>query len=232
VKELAPDVWQLVGPFAAANVYLIGDVLVDAGAPWDASTILRALRGRKPSAHALTHAHLDHMGSSRRVCTELGLPFCVGEGDVALAEDPAVFTKQLVGVRTPVSDVLMRLASGGGHPVDRVLHEGDEIAGFEVLEVPGHTAGHLAFWRESDRVLIAGDVLWNLDFPGGWPGLIEPLFLVNADNDAVHRSARRIAELEPHLALFGHGPPLQDRSRLDRFVAQTAQAAASSRLRQ
>ena len=44
---------------------------------------------------------------------------------------------------------------GPGHPVDRKLNEGDEVAGFKVIDVPGHSAGHVAFWRESDGVLVA-----------------------------------------------------------------------------
>ena len=50
----------------------------------------------------------------------------------------------------------------------------DEVAGFAVLDVPGHSAGHVAFWRESDRVLILGDVLANMDQYTGIPGLHEP----------------------------------------------------------
>jgi hypothetical protein len=43
--------------------------------------------------------------------------------------------------------------------VSRTLREGDPVGGFEVLEVPGHSPGALAFWRERDRVLVCGDVL-------------------------------------------------------------------------
>ncbi len=43
--------------------------------------------------------------------------------------------------------------------VDRALAEGDEVAGFRVLDTPGHSPGHVAYWRESDGVLICGDVM-------------------------------------------------------------------------
>ena len=36
-----------------------------------------------------------------------------------------------------------RVFAGPGHPVDRTLHEGDEVGGFTVLEAPGHSAGHI-----------------------------------------------------------------------------------------
>jgi glyoxylase-like metal-dependent hydrolase (beta-lactamase superfamily II) len=53
------------------NLYLMGDVLIDAGAWWDGHRILRQLRGHAVSAVALTHAHPDHQGASHEVCTVL-----------------------------------------------------------------------------------------------------------------------------------------------------------------
>ena len=67
-----------------------------------------------------------------------------------------------------------RIFHGPGRKVDRAIKEGDEVAGFEVLDVPGHSEGHVAFWRQSDRVLILGDVLANMDQYTGIPGLHEP----------------------------------------------------------
>ena len=64
----------------------------------------------------------------------------------------------------------MRYLLGPGRNVDRVLHEGDEVAGFTVLEVRGHSPGHLAFWRERDGVLIVGDVINNMNILTGLPG--------------------------------------------------------------
>ena len=60
------------------------------------------------------------------------------------------------------------------HPVARALSEGDEVAGFTVLETPGHTPGHVSYWRERDRVLIVGDVLVNVNFNTSVTGLHEP----------------------------------------------------------
>ena len=47
-----------------------------------------------------------------------------------------------------------RFFAGPAHPVARKLREGDEVGGFAVLETPGHCAGHVAYWRASDRTLI------------------------------------------------------------------------------
>jgi len=43
-----------------------------------------------------------------------------------------------------------------------------------VLEVPGHSRGHVAYWRESDRALILGDVLNGMNLITGIRGLQEP----------------------------------------------------------
>ena len=75
MRRIADDVWQLpLLPQDGVNVYLVGDVLVDAGSVLDGGRILRALRGRTVAGHVLTHAHPDHQGSSHRVCDRLGIP--------------------------------------------------------------------------------------------------------------------------------------------------------------
>ena len=93
------------------------------------------------------------------------------------------------------------------------------MAGFTVLETPGHTPGHVSLWRERDRVLIAGDVLANMNLMTGVPGLHEPLAFATPDPARNRASARRLAELRPALACFGHGPPLRDPDKLAKFVA-------------
>jgi hydroxyacylglutathione hydrolase len=227
MNELAPGLWQLdATPHNLVNAYLVEDVLIDSGTRLDGSRILRQLGDRRLSGHALTHAHPDHLGSSHLVCERLGIPFWVGEADAAAAEDrDAMATALRPGVLAgsplplePVLRLIARAGAGPGHRVSRRLREGDEVAGFRVLEVPGHTAGHVAFWRESDRVLIAGDVLWNFQLALGKPGLTEPLPASNHDSVRNRESARRLASLEPKLICFGHGPPLRDGRRFVKFV--------------
>jgi hydroxyacylglutathione hydrolase len=227
VKELAPGLWQLDSrPRHLVNTYLIEDILIDSGTRLDGPSILRQLHNRTLAGHALTHAHPDHLGSSHTICERLGIPFWVGDADAVAAEDrDAMATALRPGVLAgsplplePVLRLIARAGAGPGHRVSRRLREGDEVAGFRVLEVPGHTAGHVAFWRESDRVLIAGDVLWNFQFALGKPGLTEPLPTSNLDSVRNRESARRLAALEPKLICFGHGPPLRDTRRFTKFV--------------
>jgi glyoxylase-like metal-dependent hydrolase (beta-lactamase superfamily II) len=197
MRQLAEDVWVLRGfPPDAINVYLVG---------------------RAVGAHALTHAHPDHQGASHEICETLGIPLWCGAGDVDAME-----TAGLIRARQPqhpLNTLFNRVWTGPPHPVARALREGDEVAGFTVLETPGHSAGHVAYWRERDRVLILGDVLTNMDTTTGVPGLHEPKPYFTPDPARNRESARRLAALEPALVCFGHGRPLRDAAKLAAFVA-------------
>jgi glyoxylase-like metal-dependent hydrolase (beta-lactamase superfamily II) len=218
MKELAPGVWQLSGfPPNSINVYVLDGVLVDAATRHAGRRILRQLKGHEIAAHALTHAHPDHQGASHRVCTELEIPYWVGEQDVAAAEKP-----ELIGDRQPdhpIAQFFHKTCTGPGHAVDRPLKEGDRVGSFTVLDVPGHSAGHVAFWRESDRVLVAGDVLNAANPFTGIPGLRLPYDFFTPDPETNRRSAKRLGELEPELVLLGHGPPVRDGAKFSRFCA-------------
>ena len=76
----------------------------------------------------------------------------------------------------------------------------------------------MVFWRESDRVLIIGDVLANMDQYTGIPGLHEPKPALTPDPARNRESARKLAALEPELVCFGHGAPLRDPRKLKEFV--------------
>jgi glyoxylase-like metal-dependent hydrolase (beta-lactamase superfamily II) len=216
VKQLADGLYQLSGfPPNGINVYLMDDVLVDAATRHASRRILRQVRGHAVTAHALTHAHPDHQGASKAICDALDVPLWVGEADV-----PAMETGD-IGSEQPdhwLNNVIDRVWSGPPRKVDRVLHEGDEVAGFQVLEVPGHSAGHVAYWRESDRALVLGDVLNGMNLLTGIPGLHEPPRIFTPDPARNRESARKLAALEPALVCFGHGPPLRNTKKFVDFV--------------
>jgi glyoxylase-like metal-dependent hydrolase (beta-lactamase superfamily II) len=215
VKRLADGLYLLRGfPPAAINVYLMGDVIVDAATRHAGRRILRQVRGQRVTAHALTHAHPDHQGASKEICEKLGIPLWCGRGD-ADAMEGGYFEQ----ARHRINRIIEWAWAGPGHPVARRLDEGDEIAGFRVLHVPGHSRGHVAYWRESDRVLVLGDVLNNMDVATGIRGLREPKRVFTPDPARNRESARRLAALEPGLVCFGHGPPLRDTRKFVDFVA-------------
>lgn len=185
---------------------------MDAGTNRARKRILSQLEGRRVSAHALTHAHPDHYGSSHAVCEALGIPLWCGERDAHVAQGarPALGQGRLgrLGSKLPLPDP---------HAVERKLKDGDQVAGFTVVETPGHSPGHVSFWRDSDRTLICGDVFFNINMVGK-PSLREPPKAFTNDVDLNRESARRVARLQPALVLFGHGPPLRDTERLVRFA--------------
>jgi glyoxylase-like metal-dependent hydrolase (beta-lactamase superfamily II) len=88
-----------------------------------------------------------------------------------------------------------------------------------VIEVPGHSAGHVAYFREADRVLILGDVLNGQSLVTGIPGLHEPPKIFTPDPAQNRESARKLAALEPKVIAFGHGPVLTDGGKFRDFVA-------------
>ena len=188
-------------------------MLIDAGTQFDRRRILRQLEGRTVSAHALTHAHPDHFGSSHAVCEALGIPLWCGERDAHVVQgarpEPA---------EGRVARLLVRMPLPEPHAVERRLGEGDEVAGFSVLDTPGHSPGHVSYWRESDRTLLCGDVYFNLNMLTLRPGLHEPPRLLTHEPERNRESIRRLAALRPALVLFGHGPPLRDPDRLARFA--------------
>jgi hydroxyacylglutathione hydrolase len=147
------------------------------------------------------------------VCEALSVPLWCGEKDAAVAEG-----ERPAPAEGRVAKLLNRLPLPQPHPVERRLKEGDDVAGFTVLDVPGHSPGHVAYWRESDGTLICGDVFFNLSLPTLRPGLREPYAVLTPDPPRNRQSARRLAELRPSLVLFGHGPPLRDGDRFVRFA--------------
>lgn len=100
---------------------------------------------------------------------------------------------------------------GPQHDFQINLSAGDE---------PGHSPGHVSYWRESDRVLVSGDVIWGTNpFINAGPPR-EPFPFLSPDPQRNRESARRLAALEPALVCFGHGAPLRDTARFAEVVSK------------
>jgi glyoxylase-like metal-dependent hydrolase (beta-lactamase superfamily II) len=219
MEEVSPGLWRVpLAPLDSMNAYLLGDVLVDSGPRFSAGRLLAALEGHAVEAHAVTHGHFDHVGASHAVCEHFRVPLWCGEGD-----REAIESGDLSGIlprpRSWVARVGKTLA-GPSHAVVRTLEEGDEVGGFTVVECPGHTPGHVAFWRESDRVLVLGDVAFNRNPVTFRKGLTEPFRAATTDPGLNRDSARRLAALDPAIVCFGHGPPLRDPRQFQDFVSR------------
>src|SRR5205823_1713983 len=88
------------------------------------------------------------------------------------------------------------------------------MPGWRWIAVPGHTPGQVAFWRRSDRALIAADAFVTTAQESAYavavqePEVHGPPMYYTQDWGASHESVRRLAALEPDVAITGHGRPM------------------------
>lgn len=219
IEEIAPDFVRI--SFLGAdviNAYLLEDVLVDSGTRFHRKKLFSALKGRPLRAHVLTHGHFDHQGCSFAVCERFGIPLMCGEGDRRAIESGDM--KSIAPSSLQRLEWLDRWLAGPPHSVSRILHEGDIVGGFRVIETPGHTPGHLAFWRERDRILLLGDMLFHRNPVTLLAGLIEPMSWVTKDVARNRTSIRRVIDLDPSVVCFGHGKELRDMLQFKQFVSR------------
>jgi glyoxylase-like metal-dependent hydrolase (beta-lactamase superfamily II) len=105
---------------------------------------------------------------------------------------------------------LLPVWDGGAVTVAGTVGEGDEIAGFRVVDLPGHAPGLFGLFRESDRVALVSDCVYTLDPQTGIKGparVPHPAF--NIDTDQARASIRKLAALNPSVAWAGHADPVQ-----------------------
>jgi len=223
MREIAPDVYHVpLTPRNAVNAYVVGNVLVDTGLSTSAGALKRIVREHDLQAIALTHAHGDHVGSAKKLKDEFGLPVWVGTNDKAATEQGKAVKKDPFNTRG-ISTVAGLLGDFAAVKVDRTLNEGDEIAaGFTVLDTPGHSSGHVSFWRAEDKTLICGDVFFNMHLLTTIPGLRQPPGPFTFNPRENRDSERKLAELRPRTVGFGHGPVIDDNAaeKLRDFVAK------------
>jgi glyoxylase-like metal-dependent hydrolase (beta-lactamase superfamily II) len=237
-REIAPGVFCL-GPWGHTQtaVYFVRSgpswVLVDAGWANDGPRIERAAgtvfgAGSRPAAILLTHCHPDHDGSALALARSWGCPVYLhpAELPIAVGEFAA-----MVATAGPLDRwvilPLMRamggrrreavLARGSLRPVARTFEPGAGVPGlpgWQCIPTPGHTPGHVSYFRPQDRVLIAGDALVTVRINSltgllrPRPGLSGPPWYTTWDRRAARQSIRRLARLNPAVLAGGHGTPL------------------------
>jgi glyoxylase-like metal-dependent hydrolase (beta-lactamase superfamily II) len=233
-EEIADGVWVMRGgfPHRTMNVYFIeepggGVTLFDAGIKTMARHVLsvgRTMGGI--NRVVLGHAHVDHRGTAPAIdapiwCHPDEVEYAEGDGHpyADLSRLPA-WTK--AGPVRAAYPFLFRIWDGGPVKVDRTIAEGESVAGFEVLHVPGHAPGMIALWRERDRLVLASDTYYSLDTTTGDFGPPRlPLDLFNLDTAEARASLRKVAALEPRKSWSGHADPVTHEVR-----AQLEEAAA------
>jgi glyoxylase-like metal-dependent hydrolase (beta-lactamase superfamily II) len=215
MKQVADGVWRLSErPAPLINVYVVEDVLIDAGRRTDRRRIFKQLEGHELSLVALTHVHPDHQGVAKEICEARGIPLACHVDDVEAMEG----RRPVSAGADLVSRLIVRFWEGPPHRVERPLREGDEVAGFRVVHAPGHSPGEVIFFRDSDRVAICGDVVRNLSYATMRSVIKEPPDAFNDDTAENRRSIRILAELNPTVILPGHGAAVTDIAKFERFV--------------
>ncbi|MDB5192601.1 MAG: beta-lactamase domain protein [Segetibacter sp.] len=227
---VAPGVWGMKD--VMVNFYMIQNLknedwfLVDAGLKWSARKIKKMaayLFGNnvKPRAIILTHGHFDHVGSLYVLAEEWDVPIYAHTLEVPYLTDQSSYPPpdptvgggllsalSFIFPKTPI-DVWRHL---------NVLPADGTIPGLEdwkYVHTPGHAPGHISLFRESDKVLIAGDAFVTTKQESFISVLLQskvvsgPPKYFTYDWQAAEQSVRLLASLAPITAGTGHGFPMR-----------------------
>jgi glyoxylase-like metal-dependent hydrolase (beta-lactamase superfamily II) len=200
-------------------------VLIDAGLYGTRPLIRNAAadrfgQGARPSAIVLTHGHFDHVGVLQDLAEEWDVPVYAHP-----LEAPYLDGRQSYPPPDPTVGGLMAASSPlyPRSPVNvgarlQLLPESGEVPplpGWQWIHTPGHAPGHVSLWRERDRALIVGDAFVTTAQESVYAALTQeaemhgPPQYFTPDWIAARESVRRLAALEPELAITGHGRPVK-----------------------
>ncbi|WP_409175559.1 MBL fold metallo-hydrolase [Brevibacillus fortis] len=225
------------------NIALVGDseswVLVDAGMPQSAEQIIEIARGRfgeeaKPRAIMLTHGHFDHVGAVIELVKAwkvpvyahpLEIPYLTGQkfypepdGTVEgglLAKLSPLFPNEPIDLGSHV----LPLPEDGSVP---------EMPEWRWIHTPGHSPGHISFFRDEDRTLLAGDAFVTVKQDSLYQVVTQqkqltgPPVYLTTDWQAARQSVEKLANLAPAYAITGHGPPMYGEELADGLVQLAA----------
>jgi glyoxylase-like metal-dependent hydrolase (beta-lactamase superfamily II)/predicted ester cyclase len=212
-ERVADGVWIVRGGFPqkTMNVYLLEDegglTLFDAGIS-DMTVALAACAARLGGIKriVLGHADADHRGAA----PGLDAPVYCHPADRQAAESNETFRpywdlsklgphgRLLLGRLLPIWD-------GGAVQIEGTVQEGEQIAGFKVIDLPGHAPGQIGLYRESDRLALVSDLIYTLDPQTGIKGrarLPHPAF--DIDPEQARASIRKLAAISPSIVWSGH----------------------------
>lgn len=234
------------------NLYFVASVddpktwvLVDAGLRGAAPRIAREAAARfgennPPRAVLLTHGHFDHVGALPWLLAHWRAPVPVyahsaelpflNEHNAYPPSDPFVGG----GLMALSAPLYSRTAAQLPVPAEPLPANGivPELPEWKWVATPGHSPGHVSFWRASDRLLLAGDAIISTRQESAlavWRQRREvrpPPAYFTPDWPAAFHSMVRLRALEPEILASGHGQPLRGRAwraELDRLLAEFPQ---------
>jgi steroid delta-isomerase-like uncharacterized protein len=213
VEWIAEGVWVVRGgfPTRAMNVYLLEDeggvTVFDAGIS-DMTVGVRRAAARLGGIKrvVLGHADPDHRGAAGG----LGAPiYChPREREAAESADPFRSYWDITKLNPHGRAWLPRaipMWDGGALKIAGTVVEGDEVAGFRVIELPGHAPGLIGLFRERDRLALVSDCFYTLDPQTGIKGAPRvPHSAFNLSTEQAAESIRKLAALQPSAAWPGH----------------------------
>lgn len=228
-EQIAPGLFGLTTKIV--NVFFIQCAedpstyfLVDAGMPRSGKTISewadKWFDGKEPKAILLTHGHFDHVGAVNDLAEKWGvpvyahtaeLPYLTGEEDY-----PKPDRSVEGGLVTELSPLFPNHGIDLGKHIKPLPEDGTipGLAGWRWIHTPGHTPGHVSFYRERDKVLVAGDAFVTVKQESLYKVLIQKQEISGPPKyfttDWIHakQSVEKLAALDPSVAATGHGIPM------------------------
>ncbi|MFC7686957.1 MBL fold metallo-hydrolase [Ureibacillus sp. GCM10028918] len=236
-QEVRPDIYSFT--IQVVNVCMIGEAnnstgwtLVDAGMPKSVNTIIKEAEKRfgpnaRPNGIVLTHGHFDHVGAVIELVEHWDVPVYAHESEIPYLTgvksypdpDPTVeggllarmspfFPNEPINLGSHVKP----LPSDGTVPI---------LKDWNWVHTPGHSPGHVSFFRESDGALVVGDAFVTVKQESLFKVLVQeqeisgpPRYLTTDWKQAWH-SVKKLKDLKPTIAITGHGLPMQGKELTD-----------------
>jgi glyoxylase-like metal-dependent hydrolase (beta-lactamase superfamily II) len=201
-------------------------MLVDAGLPGTKGLIKSAAearfgKGARPAAILMTHGHFDHTGVLETLAEEWDAPVYAHSLEKPYLNGQAAYPPGDPSVGGGAMAALARFYPRGPVDVGARLHVLPEDAtvhglkGWTWIHTPGHSVGHVSFWRESDRTLIVGDAFVTTAQESAYsvalqsPEMHGPPMYYTIDWEAARASVAQLAALEPEVIVTGHGQAMK-----------------------